>query len=81
MFSNYINAALEKAVYKKLENGTWFGEIAGFEGVWASGENIETCRRELMEVLEEWLILKIKDDDPIPVIKGININIRKVAHQ
>jgi hypothetical protein len=28
-------------------------------------------RRELIEVLEERLILKIKDKDPIPVVKGI----------
>jgi len=39
-------------------------EIPGFEGIWANGKTVEECRRELIEVLEEWLILKIKDKDP-----------------
>jgi predicted RNase H-like HicB family nuclease len=79
MLIDYIKVALEEAEYKKLEDGTWFGEIPGFEGVWANGKNIEICRRELLEVLEEWLLLKIKDNDTIPTIQGIDINIRKVA--
>ena len=46
-------------------------EIPDFEGVWANGKTVEECRKELMGVLEEWLILKIKNKDPIPVVKGI----------
>jgi predicted RNase H-like HicB family nuclease len=79
MMIEYINTAIENAEYKKLEDGTWFVEVPGYEGVWANGDNIEACRRELMEVLEEWLLLKIKDNEPIPTIKGIDINIRKVT--
>jgi predicted RNase H-like HicB family nuclease len=41
-----------------LEDGTWFAEIPGFEGVWANSKTVENCRNELIEVLEEWLILK-----------------------
>jgi len=52
-----------------LEDGTWFVEIPGFEGVWANGNTVEDCRLELIEVLEEWLILKFKDDDPVPVVE------------
>ena len=40
---------------------------------------VEECRKELMEVLEEWLILKLSDGDSIPVVKGIEINIKEVA--
>jgi predicted RNase H-like HicB family nuclease len=58
MLIDYLKVALEGAEYKKLEDGTWFGEIPGFEGVWANGKNIEICRRELLEVLEEWLLHK-----------------------
>jgi predicted RNase H-like HicB family nuclease len=53
-----------------LEDGTWFVEIPGFEGVWANGNTVEDCRLELIEVLEEWLILKLKDDDPVPVVNN-----------
>ncbi|OHB90068.1 MAG: hypothetical protein A3E19_06390 [Planctomycetes bacterium RIFCSPHIGHO2_12_FULL_52_36] len=79
MLVEYIQGALEKAEYKKLEDGTWFAEIPGFEGVWANGKTVEECRKELVEVLEEWLILKLRDKDPIPVVKGIEIRIKEIA--
>lgn len=76
MILEYINKAIEKAQYKQLEDGTWFGEIPGFEGVWSNGKTVERCRAELIEVLEEWLLLKIKDNDPIPAIDGLEIKIK-----
>ncbi|TVM02186.1 MAG: HicB family protein [Candidatus Brocadia sp. WS118] len=79
MLKSYIEAAIKRAEYKKLEDGTWFGEIPGFQGVWANGEVLEVCRMELIEVLEEWLLLKIKDGDSLPIIDGLKISIEKVA--
>jgi len=78
MFLTYIQKALEKAEYKRLDNGTWFAEIPGFEGVWANRGTVEECRQELSEVLEEWLILKLRDGDPIPSLEGVEIKIREV---
>jgi len=79
MLSQYMDKALEKAEYKKLNDGTWFAEIPGFTGVWANASRIEACRSELLEVLEEWLLLKLRDGDPIPVIDGIGLKIAEVA--
>lgn len=79
MFSEYIQNAIAQAEYKKLEDGSWFAEIPGFEGVWANGSSVEECRRELIEVLEEWLLLKIQDKDIIPSIGGVEIKIKKSA--
>lgn len=79
MLVEYVQGALEMAEYKKLEDGSWFAEIPNFEGIWANGKTVEECRKELVEVLEEWLILKLRDGDPIPVVKGIEINIKEVA--
>ncbi len=79
MLIEYIQKAIEYAEYKKLEDGSWFAEIPGFEGVWSNGKSIEECRRELIEVLEEWLILKIRDGNPIPKLKDVNIDIREAA--
>lgn len=78
MLLDYIQKSLEKAEYKKLEDGSWFAEIQGFQGVWANGNNVEECRKELQEVLEEWLILKIKDNELIPKIEGAEIKIKEV---
>jgi len=77
--TEYLAAALRKAEYKKLEDGSWFAEIPGFQGVWAKGTSMESCRDELREVLEEWLLLKIRDDDVIPVLDGLEIRIREQA--
>ena len=79
MLGEYIQGAIEDAEYKQLEDGSWFAEIPGFDGVWANGKSIQECRKELIEVLEEWIILKIKDKDKLPIVKGIDINIKEVA--
>jgi len=79
MLTEYIKQALEKARYKVLEDGTWFAEIPGFEGVWANASTVEECRHELTEVLEEWLVLKIRDRDSVPDIEGVGIRIKEVV--
>ncbi len=79
MITEYCQKALRKAQYRKIEDGTWFAEIPGFTGVWANGESVEGCRIELIDVLEEWLILKLRDQDPIPQVEGVRLEIRKVA--
>jgi len=66
MLTEYVFQKLNKAHYKILEDGTYFGEIPGLKGVWASGKNLEKCRETLREILEEWLILKLRDGDKIP---------------
>ncbi len=79
MILQYIETAIKKAEYKRLEDGTWYGEIPKLKGVWANSNSIETCREELIEVLEEWLLLKIKDDDPIPKVNGVGVSLKKLA--
>lgn len=80
MLFEYIQAALEKAEYKQLDDSTWFAEIPKFEGVWANGKTVEECRKELIEVLEDWLLLKLRDRDPVPVVKGIEISIKEATN-
>ena len=79
MLIEYLNKALEGADYKKLEDGTWFAEIPGFAGVWANARTLEECRRELVEVLEEWILLKLQDHEQVPVVDGIDLSMRKAV--
>ncbi len=79
MIFEYCQKALEKAEYKKLEDGTWFAEIPGFRGVWAKGKTVEKSRKELIGVLEEWIILKLRDRDSIPEIDGLKVEISEAA--
>ncbi len=78
MLIKYIQKAIERASYKKLKDGTWFAEIPGFPGVWANGETVESCRRELWSVLEEWIVLKIHDGDALPRIGGVSLKIKRL---
>jgi len=79
MLSQYMSRALERVTYKQLDDRTWFAEILGFTGVWANAPTVEACRSELLGVLEEWLLLKLHDGDPIPVIDGIELKIAEVT--
>lgn len=79
MLTQYMAKALERGEYKQLDDGTWFAEIPGFPEVWAKALTVEACRRELLEVLEEWLLLKLRDQDPIPAVEGLKIKISEVT--
>ena len=66
MLTEFISKKLKNARYKILKDGSYFGEITGIKGVWASAKNLEDCRRDLQEVLEDWLLLKVRDGEQIP---------------
>jgi len=66
MLSEFIAKNLKQAKYKLLKNGSYFGEIPGLRGVWANAKNLEDCRKELQEVLEDWFLLKIQNQEEIP---------------
>lgn len=66
MLTDFIGKKLYTAKYKLLEDKTYFGEIPSLRGVWASAKTLEECREELREVLEGWLILRLKKNLPVP---------------
>ena len=66
MIDEFITKKLRSARYKLLEDGSYFGAIPNLRGVWASAKNLENCRNELREVLEDWLLLKVRDREKIP---------------
>jgi predicted RNase H-like HicB family nuclease len=80
MLSDYIKAALKKAKYEILEDdGTFYGEIPNFHGVWANAGTLEECRDELAEVLEGWIFLNLADKTPLPVVDGITLAVERVS--
>jgi predicted RNase H-like HicB family nuclease len=67
MLTRYLRAAMHRATYKILpDDGTYYGELPGFQGVWANASRLEDCRDELEEVLEEWILLSIHKNLPLP---------------
>ena len=80
MFTAYINAAMKKAHYEILPNNEgYFGKIEDLQGVRANSDSLEACREELKEVLEEWILLGIKMGHTIPIIDGIDLNVKEIV--
>ena len=80
MLSEYIQSAMRKAKYKILEDGSYHGEITGFQGIWANEKNLEQCRQTLQEVLEEWILLKVRDRDELPLVNGKRLKLPALTH-
>ncbi len=73
MLTKYIQAAMHQAKYKILsDDDTFYGEIPGYQGVWANAGTKDACREELAEVLSEWILLRVARNLPLPVVDGIS---------
>ncbi len=57
MLTSYIKFAMKNAQYEILEDSSFYGEIPGFQGVYANTDSLEACREELQEVLAGWIRL------------------------
>jgi len=67
MFAEYIQAALERAQYNIIDDEEpYFVTVPELSGVWASGKTIEECRKELMSVIEGWVLLRLRMGRSIP---------------
>jgi len=63
MLIEYINKAMSKATYDKLEESSFSGKIPQCPGVIAFGETLYQCEQKLRSSLEGWLIVKIRHGD------------------
>ena len=80
MLSEFVEKQLKRAKYEILKDRTYYAEVPGLRGVWANAKNLEDCRKELKEVLEGWLLLKLRDGESVPGL-GIASRSRKMfAH-
>ena len=69
MITEYITAALGRAKYEIIEDEEpYYGEVPELEGVWATGKTLEECRHNLSDVIDGWLVVRLKKGLPIPPI-------------
>lgn len=67
MLIEYIQAALARAKYELIrDDEPYYGEVPGLKGVWATGKTLEECRKRLAEVIEGWIIIRLRRGLPIP---------------
>ena len=80
MILQYVEAAMSRAHYEIVEDDhSFYGEIPGFEGLWANAPALEACRKELQETLEDWLLLSLRLNKPIPKIENLTLDVQQVA--
>jgi predicted RNase H-like HicB family nuclease len=69
MITDYIEAAIAEAKYEIIEDEEpFYGEVPSLVGVWAAGKTLEECRKNLAEVIDGWIIVRLKKGLPIPPI-------------
>lgn len=80
MLLDYLNAALERATYEKIEDEEpYFGEIPGIRGVWATGHTLEECRRSLLKALEDWVFFSIYRGETVPEVGGMVLELPRLV--
>ncbi len=76
MITDYVRAAMRRATYELLEEDEgFFARIPGCPGAWASAPTLEAARDELQEVLEDWILIKLRHNDAdFTVYDGLDLN-------
>jgi predicted RNase H-like HicB family nuclease len=70
----YIEAALSRAKYEIIKDEEpYYGEVPELKGVWATGKTLEECRDNLREVIEGWIVVRLRKNLSIPTIAGRTI--------
>jgi predicted RNase H-like HicB family nuclease len=79
MIRQYVDEALRRAHYDKLEDGTFCAEIADLQGVLAAGKTLEECRDQLAEVVEEWVLVRVARGLTVPPLDNIEVKVQKAV--
>ena len=73
---------MARATYKALpEEGSYYGEIPGFEGVNAKAKSLAQCRNTLEETLEKWTLLRVYRGIDVPVLDGLDLKFREAVEE
>lgn len=78
MLIEYVDSAMQHAKYEILKDQKkYYGEIPQCKGVYATAKNLEDCRKQLSEVLEEWVLLRIYRHLKLPVFNGLKLTVKE----
>jgi predicted RNase H-like HicB family nuclease len=74
MLIEYIEESLKRAHYDMIDDEEpFYGEVKDLKGVWATGNTLEECRRNLRAVIEGWILLSIKKGLKFPKLGNVEI--------
>ncbi len=77
MLTEYMQKALHLATYEILDDGSFYAEVPELQGLYANALTLETCREELRQSLEEWIILGLQLGHDLPDLDGVSLNLKK----
>jgi len=75
MIRDYIDRALRRACYEKLDDGSFVAEIPELPGVLATAGTLEACRDQLAEVVEEWILVRVSRGLGVPILDGVSVSV------
>ena len=74
MILEYIEKALAHARYEIIgDDEPYYGEVPELAGVFATGKTLAECRANLMEVIDGWIIVRLRRGLPVPPIDNCTI--------
>lgn len=78
MFTEYVRDVMRRfAIFELIEDSQpYYGCLRGkdFQGVWAQGKTLKECEENLRDVLEEWLLIKIRKKGLVPTTRKYDLN-------
>jgi len=79
MITQYVQQALRRARYEKLEDGTYYGEVPRLRGVLATARSLKACRKQLGEVVEEWVLVRVAKGLAVPAFGKVEVKVKKAG--
>src|SRR5207244_390554 len=76
MITDYINAAMKRAIAEPIGDGSYFAEIPGFVGVWGNAPTAEGSLADLRGALESWIALGLRLNHDFPEVDGMDLSFR-----
>ena len=68
ILNDYVEKAMKRTVYDKMEDGSFSGRIPLCKGVITFADTLRRCEEELRSTLEDWIFVGFKLDHELPVI-------------
>jgi predicted RNase H-like HicB family nuclease len=65
---------MRRATYEILPDSSFYGEIPGFQGLYANAKALDECREELQAVLEGWIVLGLRLSHSLPIVDNIDLS-------
>jgi predicted RNase H-like HicB family nuclease len=79
MISRYVDEALHRAAYAVVDGGTYCATVAGLPGVIATGPTLEACRDQLVELIEEWVLVRVSRGLAIPRLGTVRLQVKRAS--